>query len=781
MSASPPWSGVRLFGVRHHGPGCARSLLRALRDLQPDCVLIEGPSGCEALLDHLVDEAMQPPVALLSHGVDDPQLAIFHPFAEFSPEWQAMRWARQSGVPVQFIDVPPGVTLAWQQADRARSDEDSNAADASEDSADTRLDEAQSGEVTEDTEHLEDNSAPPPDPLDWLAEAAGFGDGETWWNHQVEERGDGEGLFEAIAQAMTEVRAHVPARSERSRERDEIREACMRQGLRQARKQGFARIAVVCGAWHVPALSEDGPAAPDQRLLKGLEKVKSASTWIPWTYRHLSTSSGYRAGIDAPGWYDYLWQQGGDRAHRAVGWFARIARLLRAQDLDCSSAHLIEASRLADALAALRDRPAPGLNELSEATRSVIGGGDDAVLQLIAERLMIGDRIGSVPTSVPSVPLQRDLEAEQKRLRLKPEALSRDIDLDLRRETDLARSHLLHRLALLGIPWGALSRSGNSGRGTFHEIWTLAWAPEHQVDLILAARYGQTVASAATTRAIEKAHETKALPELAALIDRVLLANLPDAVPRVAEQLELRAAVEADSLALLDALPALANTYRYGNVRQTDASQVAHLFDHIAQRAIVGLSLAVSNIDEAPAERARNTLIATDRALELRQDDALTSQWRDALKLMAHADTAHALPRGVALRLLSDAAAVGDEEVALQLQRNLSQGADPLGASTWLDGFLNRNATVLLHSDRAWSLVDHWITTLADEHFAAIVPLLRRTFSQFESSERRDLGTRVKLQRGSSAAPAVALSWNEERALRALPMLREILGVTGHG
>ena len=34
---------VHLFGIRHHGPGCARSLLRALDELRPDCILIEGP------------------------------------------------------------------------------------------------------------------------------------------------------------------------------------------------------------------------------------------------------------------------------------------------------------------------------------------------------------------------------------------------------------------------------------------------------------------------------------------------------------------------------------------------------------------------------------------------------------------------------------------------------------------------------------------------------------------------------------------------------------------
>lgn len=96
------------FGIRHHGPGCARSLRKALDALRPDCVLIEGPAGAEAMVEHLRDARLQPPVALLSYGVDDPQLAVFHPYAEFSPEWQAMRWAVEQGATVRFIDVPAG-------------------------------------------------------------------------------------------------------------------------------------------------------------------------------------------------------------------------------------------------------------------------------------------------------------------------------------------------------------------------------------------------------------------------------------------------------------------------------------------------------------------------------------------------------------------------------------------------------------------------------------------------------------------------------------------------
>ena len=103
---------VRFFGIRHHGPGCARSLVRAFAAWQPDAVLVEGPPEADGLLPYLNDAALVPPVALLVHAVETPQQAVFYPFARFSPEWQALRWAAGAGVAARFIDLPRAHALA---------------------------------------------------------------------------------------------------------------------------------------------------------------------------------------------------------------------------------------------------------------------------------------------------------------------------------------------------------------------------------------------------------------------------------------------------------------------------------------------------------------------------------------------------------------------------------------------------------------------------------------------------------------------------------------------
>src|SRR5260370_16078602 len=107
---------LNLFGIRHHGPGSARSLLTALRTLDPAIVLIEGPPDANDIIRFAASPAMVPPVAMLVHGQDDPANASFYPFGVYSPEWQAMRWALTAARPVRFIDLPAANRLPLRAA-----------------------------------------------------------------------------------------------------------------------------------------------------------------------------------------------------------------------------------------------------------------------------------------------------------------------------------------------------------------------------------------------------------------------------------------------------------------------------------------------------------------------------------------------------------------------------------------------------------------------------------------------------------------------------------------
>ncbi len=222
----------------------------------------------------------------------------------FPLEWQALQWASRRGVDTRLIDLPQTHAMAIEWARQ----------EALKQAIETEADPAQASPPPPQPEPALDEPAfIPGDPLDGLAQAAGFEDGEAWWNRLVEERGDSEALFESINEAMTAVRGALAEDGAHGRgaayeQREALREAHMRQCIRAASKAGYQRIAVVCGAWHVPALQENITAKADNALLKGLPKAKVQATWAPWTYRNLARSSGYGAGVASPGWYEHLWR-----------------------------------------------------------------------------------------------------------------------------------------------------------------------------------------------------------------------------------------------------------------------------------------------------------------------------------------------------------------------------------------------------------------------------------------------------------------------------------------
>src|SRR5258706_6825800 len=106
---------VHVFGIRHHGPGSARSLRQALETLKPDVILVEGPPDADELLPLIVHPEMVPLVALLIYVPDQPQQAVYYPFAVFSPEWQALRYGLENNVSVRFMDLPQAHRMAIMQ------------------------------------------------------------------------------------------------------------------------------------------------------------------------------------------------------------------------------------------------------------------------------------------------------------------------------------------------------------------------------------------------------------------------------------------------------------------------------------------------------------------------------------------------------------------------------------------------------------------------------------------------------------------------------------------
>jgi hypothetical protein len=296
------------------------------------------------------------------------------------------------------------------------------------------------------------------------------------------------------------------------------------------------------------------------------------------------------------------------------------------------------------------------------------------------------------------------------------------------------------------------------------------------IDLVAASRFGNTIEEAASNFSIEEATVAEELPALTALIEAVLLADLPKAIELVVDRIGDVAAVGADVPALMDAFPPLARVLRYGNVRGTDATAVLAVVDGLVARICIGLGGAAASLDDDAAAAFSRQVDGVHGAIALLDDADDRASWREALQRLIDQEGLHGLVAGRATRLLLDEGVIDSGDATRRMRLVLSPGAEPAVGAGWVEGFLRDSGTILLHDQDLFDTIDRWVTDMPQDAFENVLPLLRRTIATFSVPERRSIGERILAgRRDRTAATNAAI--DEARADLVMPILARILGV----
>ncbi|MEU5806047.1 DUF5682 family protein [Streptomyces sp. NPDC047718] len=784
-----------LLGVRHHSPALAAVVPALLDASGAEVVCVELPAEFQPWLEHLADPETQAPVALAGTGPDGG--LAFYPFADFSPELAAIRWARAHGAEVLCCDLPlsdPRWTLrATAAPDTAEEPVPDPPVDAAPDAG---------------TSGGSDSGARARSYAGALSAAGTGRDGDDLWDRAVEVLAPGC-TPEAVRRAALGVgwalrqdaAAGVPAV-------DLAREARMREVIAAA-AAGGRRVAAVIGAFHAPALLDSGSGADDRAAGDGAGRADgpdgadgtvagaggagaAVTSFVPYSFDLLDSRSGYPAGIRDPLWQQAVLEAGGDPERVRTAASAAITGLcreLRRAGHTAGTGEAAETLRLACDLAVLRGLPAPGRGELLEAVTTVLGQGEPLgrgrALARALEAVLVGAGRGRTTPHAPRSGLGPGVEAEVTELRLPgPEdPAPREVRLDpLRSPLDRRREVLLQRLAVLGAGYGEPLDVAATGDGTtLGTKWRLKWTPSVPARLDLAGVRGVTAAQAAagTLRDTARRAAADGGPTPAQILAGLTAAARCDLPELVTVRLEEAAAVLPQTAALpelLEALDLLEGLSRghfpvdSDTVRATAGVLAGELLD-AAVRALPGLAGS-----EDPAD-ARALVALTDRAaarhLGLRMDEALAGLAADGSPLMQGA--AHAV------RVVLDldaAAALGDRAAGW-----IDSAAAPDGRRALtrrLGGLLAAAGPLLQSSAAALVPVLDRVDSLTDQDFLDRLPALRGGFDALAPAARdrllatvtERLGDRIDLS--LDAPPALLALWAAAdaagaAALKALP------------
>ena len=794
-------SAPRVFGVRHLSPGAARHLRDYLDEHRPEAVLVEGPVDFTPLIPEIVAEGVVPPIALLAYTRDLPVRTIVYPFAVYSPEYQALRWAVENGVEARFVDLPSGCMIGLQEggdhegaAEGVEPDEDAVDGDTLDDVCPDALEGDTGGDVEsadddaaegacegeddasseEDVDGLDgsdterggtdegegegedeaDDDPPPsrPDIHDALARESGMPDFETYWEQTFEHRRERDGYRLAARAFGDGLRGLEGEHAGLDFAENLARESHVRREiLRCTNELGIVpeRVVVVVGALHASAVERlDDPL--DDVQLAALPTRPTDLTLMPYTYHRLASQSGYGAGNRAPAYFGLMWEhltENGGLDGLATDYLARAVRLQREAGAASSTAEVIEGVRLARALASFRDAAQPTLHDLHDAATTLLGHGRRGAVADTLVRLDIGERVGTLPDGARQTSIQSDFAAQLERLKLarfrSPVADTLKLDL---RENRRVRSEEaafldLHRsffLHRLAVLGIGFGRIERAGGGDdWNERWTLRWEPEREVELVEAVLLGDTVEQATGVRFAERLGACTTVDEAAALVRTACLCGLPGMMDRARLALQAMAAGSSDFVALGGAVSRLGGTLRYGDVRKLDLAPLEPLLVDLYRQGCIRHAGACA-VDDEGARKVAGAM--GDLHATGDEHHALLDEapWLDSLADVAGRDDPNAFLSGFSAALFARARTRSTKTCSPRSSRSdCPPGCRPISGPDGSRGWRRANRQGLLSRLGVWSHLAGYVRDLPDDEFPRALVFLRRALGAFTPAEKR--------------------------------------------
>ena len=697
---------MKTFGIRHFSPAGAYFVRKFLNENRPDVVLIEGPADFDFLMDDIVSKNLLPPFAIMAYTKEVPIETVLYPFAVYSPEYQAILWARENNKECHFFDLESNIMLGLES-----KNEDEIISDA-------------------------------PDKIYDKEKTLDF-DMESFWERVLEQSEDmnayksGSALFGESLRNEDEVSL-----------RDIIRESFMKRKIKEIIDSGIdsEKIVAITGAFHTSAIQSLDGAMTDKEY-DSLKKKDSNITLMPYSYYRLSKRTGYGAGNTAPAYYELLWQGfiKNDKTYHERKYLSLLAKYMREHGGIVSSAQVIEATMLSRSIANLRGGSIPTLVDLKDAGITCMGGGSFGEMAMGFAQSDIGTKIGVVPQESMKTSIQSDFLSRLKALKLEKykELVATPLQLDLRENLrvkskesaflDLNRSFFLYRLVTLGIDFAKIERN-RQDNATWAENWILQWTPEAEIQIVESVLKGDTIDEAVAFVLGERLNNAISISEIADIIEAAFNCGIPKIVEGAGRKLDEMASGAVSIHEIAVTTSKLSDMILFGDIRNLDRKPLEPIVKRLCIRAALILA-GESACDDMAAVILVEDIQSIHNVFVL-HDFLDKDLWFDKLMEVSNRDDLNTKISGLATAILLDTGKTDENTLRIEVARRLSAGMPAELGANWFAGLSIRNHYALIGRLTLWESLSEYMDSLDEEEFRRSLVFLRRAFVDYSSKEK---------------------------------------------
>lgn len=712
---------AEFFGVRHFSPACAFFVTEFLEKHKPEAVLIEGASDMNELIKPLCSPQTHLPAAIMAYTNKAPVRTVLYPFADFSPEYQAMLWALNNNADVIFCDLPAAYLLSEKCSEEKTTEQE------------------KTGEKENEKKEVSVYSR--------LEQITGV-DNDTFWEYNFEFCNSLEEFIPAVEEYGKSLREFSEDDSHNL-----LREAFMRCRINEAEEKYGKNIAVITGAFHTVGVKLPF-SKKDAELTANLPLEDINYTLMPYSYYRLSSLSGYGAGSKAPAYYEILWKNRlyGKLNNSGAEYLSRIAKYQRENGFAASSAEIIEGVRLAETLCVMRNGKAPSLSDLRDSAVTCMGHGHFSEISLACASVEIGTKIGSLPEGTVSTSVQSDFNRQLKELKLERfrKATAEELELDLRENLrvkseksaflDLNRSFFLHRLLVCGIHFGTKSFAGQTN-ATWKENWSLVWKPEIEIEIVESSLNGDTVEQTASFTLNKKLMESQSLSEAVQVLSSAFECGLTECVKTAALSVRNMAVGNISSIDAGLTIGTLSAIIRFGSIRKLDSELIKPLLSQLFLRFCLQAE-DDSICDKTAAEETVKAISSVNDAVDS-HDFLDKEKFTNLLENLSDSDKINPLISGFACAVLNEKGNISSEQLSVIINRRLSRGTSSVDGALWFEGFARKNKRSLINRLSVWEKLHEFVCELDNEEFKPVLLCLRRTFADFSPSEKADIAENI--------------------------------------